>query len=1008
MAPTEVLNVSLPTPTLGPGDTRDGFTVQEVTRLEGLRAVALRLEHGPSGARVLHVYADDPENLFSITLPTLPQDDTGAPHILEHSVLGGSRRYPVRQPFFEMLKMSMGTYINAFTASDYTCYPVASPVKQDLFNLAAVYFDAVFHPLLTPETFEREGHRLAPRDPQNPTGPLTETGVVFNEMKGYYSRPDARLWMESEAALLPDTVYARASGGKPEAIPDLSYEGLRRFYDTFYHPANAYFFLYGDIPTEDHLAFLAPRLAEFARRPAHGRIARQPRWTEPRSQRLEYQLPPGEGPEAKTYLLLQWLAGTATDPAEHAALEVLERILLGHEAAPLRKALVDSGLGQDLTHSGYVTAGAEAIFQVGLKGSEADRAEAFVSCTLDALRAFVERQTSAEQVEAAFHQAAYHHLEILPLFPLHLRARVVEAWRLGVDPFTFVHMRQHLDACRSRWAHDPDLFRHLVRTRLLDNPHRLLTVLAPSRDWQARQDAAFAARMERVRASLSEEEVRRIAARAAEVERQAGTPNPPEALAQLPQLRVADVPRRPRHIPTAVEVVAGGVPVLRNDLFTNGVNYLALHLDLRDLPVERWRSVPRYLEAVDKMGAAGLDYEQMAHRIAASCGGLDCQPLLSGSARPGETVRALRFSTKALDDQMEQALAVLGDILFAVDPRDRARLQVVLTQSLAGLRTGLVNGGTGTALVHASRRLHLRGRIEEEMGGISQLRLLQRLTRAGDVATGEVVEQVEGLRDLLLTPGRLTVSFTGSDAAYDALRRSLVGWVGRMRAPDPATEVQGSVPPPAREGLAAPVDVAYCAQVMPAPAYRDPRSAALQVGAHLLTSEYILPEIRFKGTAYGGSCAYDALGGQLSLLSWQDPHVTRTLRVFAAARDHVVQAGWTQADVDRAIIGTLKDSERPLRPGPATQIALSRHVTGITPELRDARHEATVGVTLAALRDALGDTLAAGLPASGICVLASRRMLADANAELGAEALALSDLFAASGEGPDAPAGDGA
>ncbi len=995
----------IPAARLQPGETVDGFAVTSVTPLEDLRALAYQFEHVQSGARVLHVHADDAENLFSVTFPTLPRDDSGAPHILEHSVLGGSRKYPVRQPFFEMIKMSMGTYINAFTATDYTSYPVASPVKQDLFHLADVYFDAVFHPLLTRETFEREGHRLAPADPRDPTGPLKETGIVFNEMKGYYSRPDTRLWLDSEAALLPDTVYARSSGGRPDAIPDLTYEGLRQFYDTFYHPSNAYFFLYGDIPPAEYLAFLGPRLQGFAPRPTDARIARQARWQAPRRQESGYQLGQGESPREKTYILVQWLAGTTTDPREHVAFEVLERILLGHEAAPLRKALVDSRLGQDLTHAGYGSSGAEAVFQVGLKGSEPDRAERFEQLVLDTLRGFAEAEAPRAQIEAAFHQAAYHHLEILPLFPLHLRARVVEAWRLGADPFTFVRMRTHLADCRARFEADPLLFRRIVRERLVDNPHRLLTVLAPSTEYQARQDAAFAERMRGVRAGLSDEQARQVAERSAEVERQAGTPNPPENVALLPQLRIGDVPRRPRHIPTAVEHLDGGVQLLRNDLFTNGVNYLALHLDLADLAPARWRSVPRYLEAVDKMGAAGLTYEQMAHRIAASCGGIDCQPILSGSARPGAEVRALRFGTKALDDQMEDALAVLTDLLFAVDPTDRDRLHVVLDQSLAGLRTGLVNGGAGTAVQHAGRRLHLRGQIEEQMGGVSQLHLLERLHAGG--ADAEVVRDIEGLRDLLLTPGRLTLSFTGSDAAYDAVRRAVAGWVRRMTAPAPAAPAGGAVSALAREGLAAPVDVAYCAQVMAAPRYDHPDSAALAVGAHLLTSEYILPEIRFKGTAYGGTCSYDALGGQISLLSWQDPHVARTLGVFAGARDHAAAADWSQIDVDRAIIGTLKEAERPARPGPATQVALSRHVLGVTAELRDARHQATLAVTVASMKNALLAALDAGLPHSGVCVVASRRMLEDANGELGADALAMSDLLGAeraAEDGAGAPA----
>ena len=369
-----------------------GFDMLEVLPVPEVRGTAHRLEHRSSGARWIHLHTPgDGENLFSVTIPTPPVDDTGVAHILEHSVLGGSHKFPVRQPFFQMLAMSMGTYINAFTASDYTCYPVASTVPQDLWNLADVYFDAVFHPVLSEETFLREGHRLAPADPKDPAGRLTRTGIVFNEMKGYYSQPERRLWTLSTSVLLPDTIYARDSGGDPAAIPDLTYEGLLAFHRAHYHPTRAYFFTYGDIPVEAHAAFLDARLAPFTRQDGADPVTlRQPRWAAPRRAEFEYQVGEGEPLAEKTFLLVQWLCGDGSDPADSVTWQVLSRALLGHEAAPLRRAVVDARLGRALTHSGYGEDGAEGMFSVGVKGSEPDRAErllAVVTETLEGLAA---------------------------------------------------------------------------------------------------------------------------------------------------------------------------------------------------------------------------------------------------------------------------------------------------------------------------------------------------------------------------------------------------------------------------------------------------------------------------------------------------------------------------------------------------------------------------------------------------------------------------------------------
>lgn len=978
-------------------DDLAGFEQIEVRELPEVRGTAHRLEHRGSGARWIHVHTPgDGENLFSITVPTPPRDRTGAAHILEHSVLAGSRQYPVRDPFFQMLDMSLGTYINAFTGSDYTCYPVASTVPQDLWNLAAVYFDAVFHPLLAEETFRREGHRPTPVDPDRPQGAFTQTGIVFNEMKGYYSQPERRLWTLSGEALLPDTIYALDSGGDPAAIPDLTHEGLVSFHHAHYDPANCFFFTYGDIPLRAHAAFLGPRLKDFSRPaqapPAPGRI-RQPRWSAPRRATYPYQVGDGESTAEKAFLVVEWLCADACDPADSVAFQVLGRVLLGNEAAPLRRAVVDSRLGKALTHAGYGEEGPEGIFSVGLKGSEPDRASAFEALVLDALRRLASEGLDPDEVESAFRQAAYGIREVSSGMPLRVRHQVVEGWRLAGDPYAFVRLGEQLEDCRARWQREPDLFVRLIRERLLENPHRLLLVLEASRDYQAGLDAAFAARMAEERARLSDQEAAALAEASAEIERRAALPESPEAIARLPQLRLSDVPRRPRHIPTQLERIGDRIVLLRNDVFANGIDYLTLDLDLSGLPEDDWAYLPRLTDAVHKMGAAGLGYEAMARRVAASTGGLGCWAAASAAVAPGRVgPRGLRFSLRALDDQLAAALDVLEDVVFAVDPRDRARLEVVLEQALAGARSGLVNGGVGTAMRHAGRWRGVEGRLQERLGGASQFRLLERL-QGGDHE--ELMGRIEALRDRALA-GRIVASFTGSDGGWEAVRRVLGTWGGRLREPAPAAALPAVAASSHREGLAAPLQVAYVAVLQPGPGYLDPDSPLLSVGAHLLTSVYIRPEIRFRGAAYGGSCTYDPVAGEVGLLSWQDPHVVRTLRVFAEARDHVAASAWTQSDIDRAVISTLKDGERPIRPAEATGMALQRHLAGLTPDMRDARHEAILGATVDGVRRALLQALEAGPAQAATCVFASRAKLEEANRELGEDrALALQDLFAA-------------
>ena len=1004
---------STPPIALTPGADVHGFRLRSATEVAEVRSVAYLLEHPASGARLLHLHAADPENLFSVTFPTPSSDDTGVPHILEHCVLAGSRRFPVREPFFEMIKMSMATFINAMTGEDATYYPVASNVPKDLFNLAEVYFDAVFHPLLTEQTFRREGHHLAPaqaadRGNGGAAGGnrLAISGIVYNEMKGAFSDPDASLARLLNHGLLPDTIYAHESGGTPDAIPDLTYDAFRRFHANYYHPGNAYFFAYGDVATADYCAFLNQRLAGFGRRPvtwpegvAGDRFdpARQRPWPAPRSLNERYPIGANEPGAERTYLINAWLTGDALDPVDAALMRVLSLILAGNEAAPLRRAVVASRLGADLTYSGSSSVGHEATFVIGIRGSEADRAGRFADLIDTTLRDIAAGGIGADMVETAFRQAAFEYLEVQPMFPLHTLFRVVGSWIYGADPLRFLRLGTHLAECRERWRQEPGLFARLLRERLIDNPHRLNVVMSPDRAMQGELDDRLHTRVERIESAMTEAQVAAAGAAAAELEQLNSTPNTPEQLASLPQLQVSDLPAALQHVDTEVTDVAG-VTLLRNDLFSNGVNYLVVDIDLAGLPAGLWPYLPRYLEATEKMGVAGADYEEIARRKAAATGGVRAALSLGHHGVDAErTLRGVRFSLKALDDQMEEALSLLGSLLFGVDPRDRERLREVLIQERMGYRTGLVRGGARTAGLHAGRGLDLAGHLAEIANGLPQLALCEQLAEQFDERHDGLMARIEQIRDCLLVRDRLTVSHTGTERGAGQVAAALADWSGRLRD-EPVTDADLGFTPfaaPPREGLAAQMDVAYCAQVFGAPHVTRPEAVPLEVGAHLVNLDWILPEIRFKGNAYGAWFRYDAVGASAAFGSYRDPHIVRTLDVFARARDYVHAAAWSDEEIGRAIIAVAKRGFTPLRPRPATGLALQRYLAGITPEMRETRHERLKHVTAAAVKAALEGLLAAGLAHAPVCVVSSRDLLEQANRELAADPLEIAEILQA-------------
>ena len=987
-----------PSVNLHPGQHLHGFEVKAVTPIDELRAVAIELAHRHSGARLLHLYTNDTKNWFSISpITPNPNDDTGLTHILEHSVMAGSHNYPIKEVFIEMMKGSLATFdsTNAMNYWDHAFYYASSNVKKDLFNLAEVYFDSVFHPLLTEETFKREGHHLEPVNPNQPTGDVKTNGIVYNEVKG--GGPEDYLDMVVRKGLLPDTCYAYNGAGDPQAIPDLTYEQLKTYYQTYYRPSNSYFFCYGNIPTSDYLVFLSNKLAALPKtkvkgslHPLRPEVTHPPRWEAPRIVRDVYPIGPDESLSEKTYLMLSWCIGDATDPEDVALCRILSLILLGNEAAPLRKEIVDSELGTDICDNYWMPAGADVMgphnnFYIGLTGSEADRVDAFVELVIRTLTQVADAEIDREKIEAAFQQITYDCQEITPRFPFQMMERVVNTWIYEKEPTLFLEMGTVLSAIRQRWEQNPRLFNELIRERLLDNPHRLTVVYAPDPGMQARLDAAEEARLKAIRAQLTDEQMRQVAADAAELERHSGQPNSPEDLAKLPQLQVSDLPKEPLHIPTTVETV-GGRPLLRNEVFSNGVNYLVLNFDLQGLPQHLWQYLPRYTDAISKLGAGKMNYEQMARRTASTTGGLECSPNFSTHAlNPNQPVWNMQFRLKALDNKMGDALDVLHDLIFTVNPRDTGRFHDVLSQSVAEYRT-YVHGYRCLDITNhrAARGLSPHGYLSEIVYGSTQFRTSEILLRRFGESHEELSDYIEQIRDFLLVRSRVSASFTGSDAAFGTLDRKFAGWIDNMRDEPINPKSTGFRPFDAypREGLAAPIQIANCTHIIPAPHYSHPDSIPLTIGAHILDLDYIMTEVRLKGNAYLGAFEYNPFAAMLSQGSYFGPHIARSLNVFEQTADYVKQVEWTQTDIDRAVITAASDYQKTVRPSQAATDALTHYLTGQTQEMIEERYAQLRRATPKSVKRVLLQVLEENSDKASICVVASREKLETENQKM--------------------------
>ncbi len=970
------------------GQLLNGFRVTKVTPMPELRLVAYQAIHEYSGARLLHLHCpEDAENLFAIGFRTPPTDDCGTPHILEHSVLCGSRKFPVKDPFVEMLKMSMATFINAITYPDRTIFPVASNVRQDFFNLADVYTDAVFHPDLSPMTLKQEGHHFDFARSGDPETPLVIKGIVYNEMRGAYSDLDSLIDRYSQRGLFPDSIYGLDSGGDPEAIPDLGYEQFKSYYEQYYHPSNSYILVYGDIGTADQTSFLDVRLRECPpARTLDTAIAPQKLWAAPREVRHSYPIDRRDSTARKSAVTLNWIVGHVDDPIKDMGMEVLERLLLGNAGAPLRKALVDSKLGEDLSDSGYSNGSMENTFHVGLKGTDPERKDEIVNLILNVLKERAEKGFSSEQVEMAFQQLQYAHREIQSMYPLRLMSWVYNAWIYDLDPLTFLRAGCHLDELYRRCKENSGFFSELIRTALLDNPHRLTGVFVPEPGLQQQRDQALTARLASRKEAFSAADLARLAAEATELEAAQSKPNTPEAIATLPQLQLRDLPARPKRIPAQVTQLDEAVSLLTTDVFANGVNYLTLAFSLSGLPHDLWDYVPLFCYTFTRLGTGRQDYAALSERIAGHSGGISASTFAASDALdPTRSVTCISIHGKALDRNFSTMTGIVQDILTGLDYADQSRLKDVLLQLRVRQQSGVIPSGHHFAASHAGRGLSPLAALEERWGGLPQVRLAGLLAGDFDSHVESLCLKLARIRDFLLSSPRLLVGFTGTPH----LRDTAAGWLQSMTAQFSLGSLQSGPDLPIwqsasglHEGLAMPADVAFCASCMPAPHLSSPESLPLQLFSQLLTFDYLWDRIRVKGGAYGAQSSYSAGAGLFSLLSYRDPEIAGTLKVYQEVLQYAERTHWSAQEIERAVISCAKEDEKPIRPAMALAKSMARHLTRLSDEVRDARRQALLAVDADAVKAAAVAQFRTNLSKANFCTLASREALEEASAAM--------------------------
>jgi len=932
-------------------ESHEAFEWIRSERIDSLNLVVEEFRHRVTGTPHYHLAAENPENVFLVALRTVPADSRGVAHILEHTVLCGSERYPVRDPFFMMIRRSLNTFMNAFTSSDWTAYPFASQNKKDFNNLLDVYLDAVFFSRLHELDFAQEGHRVEFAEADNPASDLLFKGVVFNEMKGAMSSDVSTVWHTLGKYLFPTTTYHFNSGGDPEAIPDLSYQQLRDFYKTHYHPSNAIIMTYGDMPAAECQARIHEQaLSRFERLDVHIAVENEQRFHAPVRIQESYAFDEIDESAEKTHIVMGWLLGPSTNLREQLEAQLLEGVLLDDSASPLRQALETTGLGSAPSPlCGLEASNREMSFVCGVEGSKPENADALEALVLEVLQKVVDEGIAQERIEAVLHQLELSQREVSgDGYPYGLQL-ILEGLSSAIhrgDPVALLNLDPVLDELRTL-IRDPDYIPGLVKDLLLDNQHRVRLSMVPDTDLSARRDQAEAQRLAQMKAQLSEKEKQDIVRLTRELaERQEQEDDP----GVLPKVGLEDIPAEMKIAEGEKESVAGHATSFYPQ-GTNGLVYQQLVVDLPQVDDALLDTLPYYTNALALLGSGGRDYLATQALQTSVSGGVHASSSMRGAM---EDVQALRgffvLSGKALARNHAALSQLLVDTMEAPRFDELERIRELIAQQRAQREQSVTGNGHSLAMLAASSGHSAGAAVSHRLRGLAGIHYLKTLddsfSDAGRLT--DFADRFAGIHGRMLLAPRQFLLISEAERQDQTLQEMAQAW-SQVTARDTSGFSAFAIPAvqrQVREGWLTNTQVNFCARAYPTVPPEHADSAALSVLAGFLRNGYLHRAIREQGGAYGGGATHDSDNASFRFFSYRDPRLEETLDDFDRSVRWLLEEKHEWRLVEEAILGVVGNIDKPGSPAGEARDAFFSGLYGRTPERRQRFRQRVLEVSL--------------------------------------------------------------
>ena len=913
-------------------DELHGFKLQKISEVAEVSAKTYEFEHIKTGAKLLYINANDDNKVFYIAFRTPPKDDTGVAHIVEHSVLCGSKKYPLKEPFVELVKGSLNTFLNAMTYPDKTVYPVASRNAKDFRNLQDVYLDAVFYPAMIekPEILMQEGWHY---EIENPDAPLTLSGVVFNEMKGALSSPDDILARKAKCELFPQNCYSYESGGDPEAIPNLTQEDFANFHKKFYHPSNSYIYLYGDVDIDEQLAYLdGEYLSKFEKISVDSEIVKHPQLSEMKIVNDVYPIGEEEFAEEKTFISLNLVTGEVEDPTTMLGLDILNHALFISPAAPLRTAIIDSKLGKDVD-SGIEADLRQPSFSITLNGSEVDRTQKFYELLTSEMKKLVDNGIDKTLLEASISLMEFRLREAdFGLAPKGLiyGLRCLRTWLYDGDPNIYLRYEDDLKVIKE--GLNNRYFENLLQKYFIDNPHKLLITLAPSKTVAKERDADNAAKLAEIKSKMSAAEIENVIETARKLKIRQQSPETPEALETIPLLKLSDIRKEPERFPLKFRDL-DGTRILDSCIDTHGIIYLTFFFDASKVPQKKLFHAYLLNDLIGKVDTKKHSYSELANLINLNIGGFGS--ILHADSKknePDSFMPRLKVYAKCLESKIPAMTEILTEIFTESIFTNKKRIREIIEEEQIGIELSLQNLAPSIISGRIASYLSKTGAYNND-SILPFNKFLKDLLKDFDAKFDELVADLNDVKTRLLNRNGLIVSVTALDELYSKFRPHLDKFLKALPVDEFPRAEYDYLLKAQNEGLYSQSRVQYVGKGANFINLGYEYTGAMNVLETILRYEYFWTAIRVQGGAYGAMVHFTRQGG-LFFGSYRDPHLKRTLETFDKTADFLKNFDVSEREMDKYIIGTMSKIDKPLTPSLKGQVAADLCLKNITYEDR--------------------------------------------------------------------------